>query len=99
MGHPQPQRDFNLTSSPSKPLNSAHYDWVNLREIRRNILNTETLGRRSFFLLPGRVFQWKHLYHQVPSPDSCILDLEVVPRWRVFAQRRRQAPAPAVSDA
>lgn len=69
-GHPQPQRDFNLTSSPSKPLNSAHYDWVNLREIRRNILNTETLGRRSFFLLPGRVFQWKHLYHQVPSPDS-----------------------------
>ena len=69
-GHPQPQRDFNLTSSPSKPLNSAHYDWVNLREIRRNILNMETLGRRSFFLLPGRVFQWKHLYHQVPSPDS-----------------------------
>ena len=68
--------NFSLGLSPTFPIHDAHWDYFRYGKRGHVVLETPALRLRDYFLLPGQLFKFVHLYQQVPPDDSWI--------WRWF---------------
>ena len=63
--------EFHLTAAPLAPIQSRVWDFYRYAT-RPWILNSTLLQSIDFYLLRGRLFQWKVMYNETPDSDSWV---------------------------
>lgn len=62
--------NFTLGFTPTFPIDDAHWDYFRYGKRGHVVLSTPALRLRDYFLLPGQLFKFAHLYGAVPPADS-----------------------------
>lgn len=71
-------------------------DDIGIRERKQNVTQNETLRKRDFFLLPGRLFKSSFQYQSLPLNTSWVFDqYPDGPYWRRQLVRMRAEIGPA----